>query len=90
MKEYNKSLKCKDCIHSKSSWLARLTQFSGGFTCSIPESWVQPKYDPVIGKESEGYFSSCGTMRIDKACGPEAKSWSPKTTKLIFLKLREH
>lgn len=85
---YNKELKCKDCKHAKGPWFARLFRESYRFQCTIPESWHEEKYDPVFGKTTPGYFASCGVMRITTECGPEAKRWTPRDTKLIFLALK--
>lgn len=85
--DYNRALKCVDCRHSKSSILARLTKFSFGFRCTINESWVEERYDPVFGKTTPGFYSSCNVMRIKPECGPLGKSWSPRNTKHIFLAL---
>lgn len=85
--DYNRTLKCVDCKHSKASILSRLTKFSFGFRCTINESWVEERYDPVFGKITPGFYSSCNIMRIKQECGPEGKSWSPRNTKHVFLVL---
>lgn len=86
---YNKDLKCKDCKHANGSWFSRITQASHFFDCTIPESWNEEKYDPVFGKTTPGYFSSCNVMRGSYSeCGPEAKKWTPRNSKLIFLALK--
>lgn len=86
---YNKELKCKDCKHAKGPWHARLMRQSYWFECKIPESWNEEKYDPVFGKTTPGYYSSCGVMRGQyQACGPEGKFWTPRNTKLIFTALK--
>lgn len=86
---YNKALKCKDCKYSKAHILARLMNISWAFQCTHPKSWNEPDYNPVTGKTGKGFYSSCGGMRVKKDCGPEAKSWVPRNSKLIFLALRE-
>jgi len=83
--EYNRSLKCKDCIHSKADFISRVFNFSAGFRCTIPEAVKSETYDPVTGKITPGYLSFCSTMRIEKACGPQAKAWSPRSKKHLFL-----
>lgn len=86
---YNKELKCKDCKNADASWFTRLTRASHFFKCTIPESWNEEKYDPVFGKTTPGYNSSCNVMRGSfSACGPDAKKWTPRNTKLIFLALK--
>ena len=87
--EVNKELKCKDCKHAKGPWTARIFRESYFFKCTIPEAWNEEKYDPVFGKTTPGYFHSCGVMRgTYEACGPDAKRWTPRSTKMIFLALR--
>lgn len=87
--EYNKDLKCKDCKHASGSLFNRLTKASYFFKCTIPEAWVEEKYDPVFGKTTPGYFRACGVMRGSyEECGPEGKKWVPRSKKLIFLALK--
>ena len=88
-KEYDRDLKCKDCKFSKADFYARLTNFSAGFRCTIPEAWIDEKYDPVTGKLTPGYFDYCSTMRINNECGPKANKWVPRDTKLVFLALKK-
>ena len=86
---YNKELKCKDCKNAKATWFSRLTRASHFFECTIPESWNEEKYDPVFGKTTPGFNSSCNVMRGSySACGPDAKKWVPRSSKLIFLALK--
>ena len=86
---YNKELKCKDCKHASGSLAARLLRESYFFKCTIPESWNEEKYDPVFGKTTPGFNSSCNVMRGSfSVCGPDAKKWTPRNTKLIFLALK--
>ena len=86
---YNRELKCKDCKYAKGSFLTRLARANYGMTCSIPEAWREEEYDPVFGKIEPGYYRSCGVMRINEACGPQAKAWVPRDTKLVFLALKK-
>ena len=87
--EYNKDLKCKDCIHAKGTFMDRLLRNTYAFKCTITESWNEEKYDPVFGKTTPGYFTTCSAMRKKfSACGPEGKHWSPRNSKLIFVALR--
>lgn len=89
--EFNKNLLCKDCKNVKADWLSRLTNTTIGFTCTLPESWNKPEYDPVVGKTREGFFSSARVMRgaYQEICGPEAKKWVPSSTKKVFLYLQK-
>ena len=87
--EYNRELKCKDCKHAKGNWVTRLTRASYGMSCTIPEAWNEERYDPVFGKLTPGYFSNCSGMRLlGSECGPDAKHWVPRDTKLVFLALK--
>jgi hypothetical protein len=87
--EYNKDLLCKDCKHAKSTFMAKLTRYKFGFECTIPEAWNEEKFDPVFGKTTPGYFTGCSVMRLyGSECGPEAKKWAPRNSKLIFLALK--
>ena len=89
--EFNKDLLCKDCKNVKADFMSRLTNYSYGFTCTLPESWNKPQYDPVIGVTKEGYFNTARQMRskYQEACGPEAKQWVPNSTKKVFLMLKK-
>jgi hypothetical protein len=89
MPEYNKELKCKDCKYAKGPITARIFREAYFMKCTLPESWTEEKYDPVFGKTTPGYFNSCGVMRVGySVCGPEGKKWAPRSSKLIFLALR--
>jgi len=85
----NKKLTCKDCAHSKASWFARVTNFSSAFRCVIPASRVEGEFDYVTGKTEPSYFRSCDAMRRFCECGPDAKQWKPRNSKLVFLYLQE-
>jgi hypothetical protein len=89
--EFNKNLLCKDCKHAKASLLSRLTNISYGFKCTIPESWNEPEYDPVVGETVAGFFHIARVMRgkYQEACGPDAKKWVPSSTKKVFLYLKK-
>ena len=89
--KYNKELLCKDCVHAKSDWISRLLNVSGGFVCTLPESWIPPEYDPVVGLQKEGYFQRARAMRstYSKTCGADATKWVPRKTKHLFLMLRK-
>jgi len=89
--EFNKDLLCKDCKNVRADWLSRLTNTSIGFTCTLPEAWNKPEYDPVVGKTREGFFHSARVMRgkYQEACGPDAKNWVPNSTKKVFLYLKK-
>jgi hypothetical protein len=89
--QYNKELLCKDCRHVRVDWLARLVKASRQFSCTLPESWIPPDYDPVIGLTKEGYFQSAITMRSpwNKTCGAAAIKWLPRKKKHLFLMLRK-
>ena len=89
-KEFNKDLLCKDCKNVKAGFMSRLTKFGYGFKCTIPEAWVEPVYDPVLGETKEGYFHIAAVMRGKfEACGPDAKKWVPSSTKKVFLYLQK-
>ena len=88
MSEYNRELKCKDCKHAQGSFMTRLTRATYGMKCTLPEAWKEEEYDPVFGTVTPGYFKSCGVMRVNEICGYSAKKWSPRNTKLVFLKLK--
>jgi hypothetical protein len=79
---------CKDCKHSKANLLDRLLQSSYAFKCTIEESWNAPKPDRVTGNSSTGYYDSCAVMRVGNACGPDAKRWVPKDSKMVFMFLQ--
>jgi hypothetical protein len=87
----NKELLCKDCKHVRADWLSRMLNVSRGFRCTLPESWVPPEYDPVIGLTTEGYFQSAQAMRspYNKTCGADATKWAPRKAKHLFLMLRK-
>ena len=88
--EFNKELLCKDCKFARASFMTRLANFSYGFSCTIPEAWVEPEYDPVVGTTKEGYFHVARVMRgIHEPCGPDAKKWVPNSTKKVFLMLKK-
>ena len=88
---YNTELLCKDCKHARADWLSRLLKVSRAFSCTLPESWVPPEYDPVIGLQKEGYFQSARAMRspYNKTCGADATKWVPTKAKHIFLLLQK-
>ena len=89
-KEFNKDLLCKDCKNVQASFMSRLTNFTYGFKCTLPESWNEPEFDPVVGVIKEGYFHTAGLMRSTyEACGPDAKKWVPSSTKKVFLYLKK-
>jgi hypothetical protein len=89
--EYNRELKCKDCKNAQGSFMVRLTRATYAMKCKIPEAWNEEKFDPVFGSIDPGYYSSCGVMRAQlQPCGPEAKKWVPRDTKLVFLALRNN
>ena len=88
-KEYDRDLKCIDCKYSKADFMNRLLKLSAGFTCRLPESFTEERYDPVTGKVTPGYFQYCSSMRLDSMCGPKAKRWVPRNTKLVFLALKK-
>jgi hypothetical protein len=79
---------CKDCKHAKAKLLDRLLQSSYAFKCTIEESWNAPKPDRVTGNSSTGYYDSCAVMRVGNACGPDAKRWVPKDSKMVFMFLQ--
>jgi hypothetical protein len=84
--EFNKDLLCKDCKYVEADFMTRLTKYSYGFKCTLPEAWVKPEYDPVIGITKEGYFHTARLMRgSHESCGPDAKKWVPNSTKKVFL-----
>lgn len=84
--EFNKNLLCKDCKFGQANLLSRLANSSFGFKCTIPEAWVEPEYDPVVGETRPGYFHGARLMRGKfEACGPDAKKWVPNSTKKVFL-----
>ena len=89
--EFNKELLCKDCKNVKADWLSRLTNTSIGFTCTLPEAWNKPEYDPVVGVTKEGYFTAARQMRskYNEICGADAKKWVPNSTKKVFLYLQK-
>ena len=90
VKEFNKDLLCKDCKNVRASFMSRMTNFTYGFKCTLPESWNKPEFDPVVGETKEGYFHTAGLMRSTyEACGPEAKKWVPSSTKKVFLYLKK-
>ena len=79
---------CKDCKHAKASLWDRLMQSTYSFKCTIDEAWYQPKPDRVTGKPSTGYYEPCSVMRVSEACGPDAKRWVPKDSKMVFMFLQ--
>jgi hypothetical protein len=84
VKEFNKDLLCKDCKNVQASFMSRLTNFTYGFKCTLPESWNKPEFDPVVGETKEGYFHTAGLMRSTyEACGPDAKKWVQDTESAI-------
>ena len=87
--QYNKELLCKDCKHVKSDWMSRLLNVSSGFVCTLPESWIPPEYDPVVGLQKEGYFQRARTMRYSRTCGAGATKWVSSKRKHLFLMLRK-
>lgn len=88
-KEYDRDLKCVDCIHSQADFINRLFKVSSGFKCVLPESFIEDKYDPVTGKITPGYFQYCSSMRLDSNCGPKAIKWKPRNPKHLFLMLKK-
>ena len=87
--EYNRALKCNDCKYSQGSLFARLTRATYSMSCTLPEAWREEEYDPVFGKVTPCYFKGCSVMRGEyHECGPDAKKWVPRDSKLIFLALR--
>ena len=79
---------CKDCKHAKASLWDRLMQSSYAFKCTIEEAWHEPKPNRVTGQSSTGYYESCSVMRVMEACGPDAKRWVPKDSKMVFMYLQ--
>jgi len=84
-KEYDRTFKCSDCKHSKASFMDRLLRNSHGFRCTLPESMIQARYDPVNGSSTPSFYQFCSSMRIDNMCGPKAKAWEPRHKKHLFL-----
>ena len=88
--DYDRDLKCMDCKHSKADFINRLLKKSYAFHCGLPEAWVEGNYDPVTGITTKGYWEFCSVMRIkEDTCGPKAKRWTPRNSKLIFLALQK-
>lgn len=86
--DLNRELLCKDCVFSQASAWNRIFKNSHFFKCHNPASWNEEDFDPVNGKMTPGYFSSCSGMRITK-CGPDAKLWEPaNSTKDLFLRIK--
>jgi hypothetical protein len=79
---------CKDCKHAKASLWDRLMQSSYAFKCTIDEAWRGPNPNLVTGKSTLGYYESCSLMRVKDACGPDAKRWVPKDSKMVFMYLQ--
>lgn len=87
--DYNRDLRCVDCRYASGRVAALLWLTPLGMKCRLPASWVPGNWDPVFGKETKGYWQTCGTMRIKAECGPEAKGWVPRGKKHIFLALKK-
>jgi hypothetical protein len=85
----NKELLCKDCEHAiLPSWPMRLLH--GVRFAECRKSYVEPKFNPVDGTSSAGFYESALVVRIDtKICGPDATSWMPRTKYDLF-KLIKH
>lgn len=79
---------CKDCKYAKAKLWDQLMQASYAFKCTIDESWHEPKPNLVTGQTSTGYYESCSVMRVMEACGPDAKRWVPKDSKMVFMFLQ--
>ena len=97
MEQINELL-CKDCKHSFRLW-SDFPHWGSGYEWRCRNRFVeaQIKIDPVIGpKKEEAYYEKCGTARMsrltrdikDEHCGPEAKHWSPKHKKHLFLAIK--
>ena len=84
-REYDRNFKCCDCKHSQASFMNRLLKLSAGFKCTLPESKIKEKYDPVTGTTTPGFYQYCSTVRLDNLCGPKANAWEPRNKKHLFL-----
>ena len=79
---------CQDCVHNRASWLSRTFKTNTwSWKCSL--TYNEPKYNPVDGSTSAGYYDSCGVARIKSGvCGPDAKEWKPRSKKNLFIYLK--
>jgi hypothetical protein len=85
----NKELLCKDCAHAILPAWHRRWLYSVRFA-DCKKSYVEPRFNPVDGTSSPGYYAPASVVRVDRTiCGPDAKSWMPRTKYDLF-KLIKH
>lgn len=69
---------CKDCIHSKVSWIDAIRSFGfpKWFHYKCSKSWVSPAHDIITGHIIPGHFKSCtGARYSNDDCGEKAIFW---------------
>jgi hypothetical protein len=78
---------CKTCTHNRASWVSRT--FGNGIWWSCDLKYYEPKYNPVDGKTSTGYYVDCSVARrVDSICGEDGANWKPRNKKDLFIYLK--
>lgn len=80
---------CKNCCNNQASWFVRNFGNSVFWSCGIEGNYEPEEFNPVDGKTRGGYYKSCSTARGKYGpCGPEARLWTPRNKKDIFVFLK--
>ena len=80
---------CKDCRNNQASWMVRNFSNSVWWSCGIEENYEPTEYNPVDGKTRGGYYKSCSIARGKYGpCGPDAKLWTPRRKRDLFIFLK--
>ena len=78
---------CKNCAHNRGSWVTRNFSNSVWWTCDL--AMTEPRFNRVDGKTTPGEYESCSAVRRNESlCGKEAKAWTPRRKKDLFLLLK--
>jgi hypothetical protein len=91
MRELNKDLICKDCVHSFVPIRDLYDYWINGhysMLCKKTAEMDESKFSPVVGYlDKNPIYRRCAVERerfTHTACGPSAKHWSPKKKKDLF------
>ena len=78
---------CQHCQHNNSGFISRYFGGSIWWTCDL--RYTEPKYNPVDGKTSKGYFKDCSVNRSNEdVCGRNATQWKPRRKQDLFILLK--
>jgi hypothetical protein len=82
-------LTCKNCKNNISSWAVRNFSNSVWWRCGLENNREPSKFNPVDGTTKGGGYNSCGMARaVESICGAEARHWTPRRKKDLFMFLK--